>query len=53
MNVGPSVVKVLEAAMFVVRKPVDLFVCCCPQIEDACGMVTAKSVEVKLELVCG
>jgi hypothetical protein len=53
VNVGPSVVKVVEAAMFVVREPVDLFSCCCPQIEDASGMATANSVEVKFGLVCG
>ena len=53
MNLGPSVVNILEAAMFVVREPVDLFSCCCPQIEDASGMATANSVEVKFGLVCG
>jgi hypothetical protein len=48
VHVGPSVVEILEAALFVVREAVCLFASVCPRLEDACGCVaSANGVKLK------
>ncbi len=47
MDIGPSVVEVVESAMFVVGETVDLFVSCCPRLKYACGVASAHGVECK------
>ena len=53
MNVGPSVVKFLNAAMFVVRETVYLFASVCPRLEDACDVALANGVKLKSGGLCG
>ena len=52
-NVGPSVVEILEAAMFVVWETVYLFASVCPRLEDACGVASANGVKLKSGRWCG
>jgi hypothetical protein len=45
VNLGPSVVNILEAAMFVVREPVDFSRAAAYEIEEDAGrMATANSI---------
>jgi hypothetical protein len=53
VNVGTSVVEILEAAMFVVRETVYLFASVCPRLEDACDVALANGVKLKSGGLCG
>ena len=53
MNVGPSVDKIVEAAMGVIWETFDLDASCVPRLKYACGVASADGVEWKSGACCG
>ncbi len=48
--VGPRVVEVVEPAMLVVWKAVDLFTSCFPRLKNTCGVTSANCI---MKHACG